>query len=86
MGNLRLAYLRNMLRSWIGAEGDITRVGCQYRALNFRHGVLTAYSKITRKYQADGECLVDLDIWVENQHGENACPGAATVRLPSPQG
>jgi hypothetical protein len=86
MGNLRLAYLHNMLRSWMGAEGDITRVDCQYRALNFRHDVLTAYGKITRKYQADGECLGDLGIWVENQHGENTCPGVATVRLPSRQG
>ncbi len=83
MGNLRLAYLHNMLRSWVGEEGDIQRVGCQYRALNFREDVLTAHGKITRKYQEDGACLVDLDVWVDNQSGDNTCPGSATVRLPS---
>jgi acyl dehydratase len=85
MGNLRLAYLHNMLRSWIGEAGDIKRLGCQYRALNFRGDVLTSHGLITRKYVDDGEHLADLDVWVENQKGENTCPGSATVRLPSRQ-
>jgi acyl dehydratase len=83
MGNLRLAYLHNLLRGWIGEAGDIKRLGCQYRALNFRGDTLTARGRITRKYQENGEDLVDLDVWVENQHGDNTCPGSATVRLPS---
>jgi len=85
MGNLRLAYLHNMLRNWIGEAGDIKRVGCQYRALNFREDVLTSRGRITNKYEEDGNHLLDLDIWVENQKGENTCPGTATVRLPSRQ-
>ena len=86
MGNLRLAYLHNLLRGWIGEAGDIKRVGCQYRALNLRHDVLTGRGRITRKYVDNGEHLVDLDVWVENQRGENTCPGGATVRLPSRRG
>ena len=83
MGNLRLAYLHNLLRSWVGEEGDIKRVGCQYRALNFRGDILTAHGKVTRKYKEGGHCLIDLDVWVENQNGDNTCPGSATVCLPS---
>ena len=83
MGNLRLAYLHNMLRNWLGEAGDITRVGCQYRALNLRDDVLTAHGRVTRKYVEHGEHLVDLEVWVENQQGENTCPGVATVRLPT---
>ena len=85
MGNLRLAYLHNMLRAWIGEAGDIKRVGCQYRALNLRYDTLTAHGKVTHKYQENGEHLVGLDVWVDNQKGENTCPGVATVRLPSRQ-
>ncbi len=83
MGNLRLAYLHNLLRNWIGESGDIKRVGCQYRALNFREDVLTSRGRITRKYIEDDHHLVNLDVWVENQAGENTCPGSATVCLPS---
>jgi acyl dehydratase len=83
MGNLRLAYLHNLLRDWIGEWGDIKRLGCQYRALNFREDILTAHGRITRKYIENDNHLVDLDIWVENHKGENTCPGSATVCLPS---
>jgi acyl dehydratase len=31
----------------------------------------------------DGEALVDLKWWGENQRGERNCSGEATVRLPS---
>ena len=86
MGNLRLGYLHNLPRGWIGEAGDIKRVGCQYRALNLRYDVLTGRGRITRKYVDNNEHLVDLDVWVENQRGENTCPGVATVRLPSRQG
>ena len=83
MGNLRLAYLHNMLHGWIGEAGDIKRVECQSRALHLRNETLTAHGKITRKYQEHGACLAALDVWMENQKGENTCPGVATVRLPS---
>jgi hypothetical protein len=56
---------------------------CQYRALNFREDALTARGRITNKYEEDGKHLLELDIWVENQTGDNTCPGTATVCLPS---
>ena len=34
MGNLRYAYIVNALRDWVGDEGVIREVGCQYRAIN----------------------------------------------------
>ena len=39
--------------------------------------------KITKKYIDDGEFLVDIDCWGENQKGEITMPGHATVSLPS---
>jgi len=48
--------------------------------------VLTAHGCIMRKYVDQGDHLVELEVWVENQRGENTCPGVATVRLPARQG
>jgi hypothetical protein len=39
--------------------------------------------KVTKKYIVDGEHLVDIECWGENQRGEITLPGSATVRLPS---
>ncbi len=41
--------------------------------------------KVTAKRQEDGESLVDLEIWGENQRGEQTTKGSATLRLPSRQ-
>ena len=83
MGNLRYGYLHNMRRAWIGLSGDIRKVDAQHRSINYKNDVLTCKGKVTKKYTADGEHLVDLDVWVENQEGVNISPGKATVALPS---
>ena len=83
MGNLRYAYLHNMLRAWTGISGDIKAVDVQYRVINYKNDVLTCKGIVRKKYQKDGANLVDLDVWVENQKGQNTAPGKATVALPS---
>jgi hypothetical protein len=40
-----------------------------------------AKGKVTRKYVENGEHLVDLEVWSENQRGQLHTQGAATVRL-----
>ena len=38
--------------------------------------------KITKKYELNGENLVDVDAWSENQRGEVTAPAHGTVILP----
>ena len=83
MGNLRFAYLHNMLRDWTGDEASVKKLGCQYRAINNKNDVLTCVGKITAKRVESGEHLVDLEVNVINQNGHATCPGDATVILPS---
>ena len=83
MGNLRFAYLHNMLRDWAGDEASVKKLGCQYRAINNKNDVLTCVGKISAKRVESGEHLVDLEVNVLNQNGQATCPGEATVILPS---
>jgi len=83
MGNLRYAYLLNMLRDWAGDEAEIREVGCQYRAINQKHDVLTCTGTITEKKVVGAEHLVCLDVDVLNQDGQKTAPGTAVVVLPS---
>ena len=83
MGNLRFAYLHNMLRDWAGDEAQVKRVACQYRSINQKNDVLTCVGKIANKRIENGEYLVDLEVNVVNQNGETTAPGEATVALPS---
>jgi acyl dehydratase len=83
MGNLRYAYLANALRDWIGDEAIVREIGCQYRAINQKHDVLTVTGKVVEKGMVDGENQVRLEVNVVNQKGEATCPGHAVVVLPS---
>ncbi len=86
MGNLRFAYLHNMLREWAGDEAQVRKLGCQYRAINQKDDVLTCIGTITAKRVENGEHLVDMTVDVKNQEGQSTTPGEATVALPSRNG
>jgi acyl dehydratase len=82
MGNLRYAYVLNALRAWIGDEGEIREVGCEYRAINQKGDVLTVTGTVTDKRHENGENRVFLDVNVVNQDDVATCPGHAVVVLP----
>ena len=81
MGNLRYAYIVNALHDWIGDEGMIREVGCQYRAINQKDDVLTVVGKVTKKTIENGRPVLHLDINVLNTANQATCPGHAIVEL-----
>jgi len=82
MGNLQWALLHNMLREWIGADGRIVRVSCQFRGPTLKGAVVTARGTVTKVETAGAEALVDLDVWTENADGTKIAVGQATVAIP----
>jgi acyl dehydratase len=82
MGNLKLAYIANMLQDWIGDDGWLQKLGVDYRKMDVVHSTLTAKGKVAKKFAEDGKHLVELDVWIENADGVTT-PGRATVALPS---
>lgn len=86
MGNLTFAWLHCMLRDWIGNVGRIIKVECRFRAPVLRNDTVTCSGVVTARTEANGETVVELDIWSENQRGEHSTSGTATVALPRPRG
>lgn len=83
MGNLRFAYMHCLLRIWMGDDGLVRRLSIQHRGINFKNDTLTTKGQVVGKRVEDGDYLVDLHMWVENQLGEPTDLGQATVSLPS---
>jgi acyl dehydratase len=81
MGNLQWSYLHNMIRNWVGTEGRITRIGCQFRAPNTKGMTVTAHGVVTGVRDEDGSRIVDLEVWTEDQDGSKLAPGTATVAV-----
>ena len=82
-GALKNAFLGQLMTQWMGPEGTVKKLSCQYRGMDFPDQTITGKGMVTRKYQDQGQNLVDCDIWLENPTGEKTTPGKATVALPS---
>lgn len=81
MGNLRLAYLTNMLRAWIGDDGQIRSLEAKYKSMNQKGDELRAVGEVVGKEIVDGVPLVHLTVDVLDQNGASTTPGTATVVL-----
>ena len=82
-GALKNAFLGHLVTKWMGPDGDLKRLACQYRGMDIPGTPVTAKGVVTKKYQEQGANLVDCDIWLENEKGEKTTPGSATVALPT---
>jgi acyl dehydratase len=83
MGNLQWAFLHNVLREWMGDDGRIEEIACQFRTPNTKDQTVTARGRI-EAIRPDGDrVLVDLTVWTE-MDGVDLAPGTATVSLPAP--
>lgn len=93
-GALKGAWLQQLMMDWIGEEGMLKKFSCQYRGMDWPRKMKSfteprdgetwhCKGKVTKKYTAGDENLLDCQIWVENGKGEITTPGTATVALPS---
>jgi acyl dehydratase len=81
MGNLQWAYLHNVVRDWLGDDGTILTMQCQFRAVNNKDQTVTARGKVAAvREEADG-IHVDIDVWTEDQNGSQLAPGRCSVLL-----
>ena len=83
-GRMRETWLIHLCTDWMGDEGWLWKLDCEFRKFNYVGDTQWVSGTITRKYLADGDRpAVDLDIGCVNQRGEQTTPGHATVLLPS---
>ena len=75
--------LAHVVTDWMGDEGFVKVMDFQNRRINIMGDINWQKGEVTRKYIENGEHLVDLKIWSENQDGFVNTKGTATVRLKS---
>jgi len=89
MGNLKYAYLANMMTNWIGEDGTLKKLSAQYRGMDIPGPALSTEptmickGKVTNKYVQDGDHCLECEVWTETWEGQVTTPGSATVILPA---
>ncbi|HZU76675.1 MAG TPA: hypothetical protein VFA70_07915 [Dehalococcoidia bacterium] len=81
-GPMKLALFAVLLQRWAGAEAEVRALRATYRRPDVPRRPLRFLGTVTRTQRADGEGLVDVELWTEDARGERTVAGAATVRLP----
>ena len=82
-GELKHAFLGQLLHDWVAPAGRIEMFGCQYRGMDYPDQDITCGGVVTKKYVEDNRNVVELDVWTENPNGQKTTPGTARVVLPS---
>ena len=78
-GPVRIAWLEQFLRRWLGGAGTFKRIHVSHRRPDYHDKPITIGGHVTRKYEEDGCKLVDFELWVDNREGERSVRGSATV-------
>jgi hydroxyacyl-ACP dehydratase HTD2-like protein with hotdog domain len=73
------SFLAQMLFDWVGENGRIKRLEWSNRGPAVPGDMVTCHGRIVRKYVDGGEHLVEIEVWIENQRGENIVPGKAEM-------
>jgi acyl dehydratase len=82
-GNLQWSFLHNVLRQWMGDDGNLERLTCTFRGANVKGQTVTARGRITAVTEDGVRRIVELDVWTENEVGEPLAPGSARISLPA---
>ena len=83
-GALKGMLVARLLDEICGTEGRIKNWGVSYRGMDPARHDLTIHATVTKKYEEDGEKLLDLEVGVKQDDGSTeTTPGTATVALPA---
>ncbi len=80
-GRFKYATLGEAVSNWMMHCGSIKKIACQYRGMDFPNKMMTCKGVVERKWKENGEKLVELSVWVENEEGKITTPGKVTVAL-----
>ena len=82
----RINWAGHMLTNWCGDSGFVRKLHGRVVKPNLVGDLTRMHGEVVGKRKLpgiDGETLIDIRWWGENQRGENNCSGEASVRLPS---
>jgi acyl dehydratase len=78
-GRFKYAALGELVSNWLGHAGRIRKLSCQYRGMDFPDKEFVCSGKVVRKFEQNGEKLVELELTAVNDQGQATTPGQALV-------
>ncbi len=81
-GPLMASYLLTEVTRWIGRNGRLLRFTDRNVGSTMPRDLAHLHGRVARKYERDGEGVLEIECWIENQRGENTTPARAVAAVP----
>jgi acyl dehydratase len=82
----RFSWVGNLITNWMSDQGFLKSLKITLLLPNIYGDVTWCRGRVTGTYRQEGQGLVDLELWCDNQRGQQTAQGRATVALPSREG
>jgi acyl dehydratase len=82
-GALKGMLVGRLLDEICGDDGAVKDWDVSYRGMDIARHDIVVHGTVTKKYEEGGEHLVDLNVGVRTDEGNETTPGTATIALPT---
>ena len=82
-GPQRLSAMIHVMTNWMGDDGWLRMLDMQIRRFVYVGDTEWGKGRVVGKEIRNGEAIVQIEVWVEDQRGRITAPGNAEVMLPS---
>ena len=82
-GNMSMSFLSQLLTDWAGMDGRLAKLEVNFPQDGGAGRQAGVQGVVTDMQEVDGQNVVTLDAFIENQKGERPIQGIAEVVLPS---
>ncbi len=83
MGPQRVAWLGQLITNWIGDDGFMKTLYAEIRRFNYVGDTTWCRGKVTKKFVAGDEHIIEFEMLAEDQRGQVTAKGNASAILPS---
>ena len=81
-GPLMASYLLTEVAHWVGRHARLLRFADRNAGSTMPRDMAYLRGQVKKKYVLDGEGVLEIECWIENQRGENTTPGRAVAAVP----
>jgi len=82
LGIERLSWMIQLVTDWVGDDGFLSRIDCQYRKFNYMGDATWCRGEVVEKFERNGKKYVKLDLDTVNQRDEVTTVATAEAELP----
>lgn len=80
-GPLMASYLVTEVAHWLGRNARLLRFSDRNTGSTMPRDLAHLHGRVTKKYEQDGQGVLEIECWIENQRGEITTPGRAMAAV-----